>query len=443
MRSSIRVLPVLVLGILACGAARAQSGGASGAWVQEQLPRLVSFYTELHAAPELSFHEKRTASRLAGVLRDAGFAVTEGVGGTGVVGVLENGPGPRLLLRTDTDALPIVEETGLPYASAVRVRDDEGREVGVMHACGHDLHMSVWSGTARYLASHCEQWSGTLVCIAQPAEERGAGARAMLEDGLFERFGKPDFCLGLHADPFAAAGTIRYTEGFALANVDSVDVLVRGRGGHGSTPQDTDDPVALAARIVVGLQTIVSRELDPQEPGVVTVGSIHGGTKHNIIPDQVELQLTVRSYSDETRALLLDGIARVARHEALAAGFPEALVPVVHVREEEHTPATYNDPAFVVRINGAIGAAIGAGNLLPRRAVMGGEDFGRYGKAAGCPSYMFWLGSVPKERIDASELPGAAALPGMHTAKYAPVPAPTLRTGVAAMTAAALEVLRR
>lgn len=418
-------------------------GGPAAQWVENNLSELVSFYEDLHANPELSFHEVRTAKKLAGVLTEAGFEVTRGVGGTGVVGLLHNGAGPTLLLRCDMDALPVKEETGLAYASKVRVEDEAGRKVGVMHACGHDVHMTVWAGAVRFLAAHREHWSGTLLAIAQPAEERGAGARQMLEDGLFERFAKPDYTLALHVDGDHPAGTISYTSGYAYANVDSVDILVRGQGGHGSAPQTTHDPVALAGRIVIGLQTIVSREIAPQDPAVVTVGSIHGGTKHNIIPEEVKLQLTVRSYTDAVRAQLLAAIERVAVNEARAAGFPEALLPQVTVLHHEHTPASFNNPDLVKRVNAVFAEVIGAENIYQDRPTMGGEDFGRYAKTAGCPGYMFGLGSISFDKWKAAQEPGAPGLPSLHTKTFAPESEPTIRTGVAAMSAAVLELLRR
>ena len=399
-------------------------------WLAGELDGLTRLYQELHADPELSFAEERSAARMRAVLEGAGFTVTAGVGGHGVVGVLANGAGPTLLMRCDMDALPIREETGVGYAS---------RNDGVMHACGHDVHMTAWSGAARFLAAHRERWSGTLVCIAQPAEERGSGARAMLADGLYERFPKPDFCLALHVKAELPVGAIGSCAGYALANVDSVNVLVRGKGGHGSTPHLTHDPVVLAARIVLGLQTIVSREIAPDAPAVVTVGSIHGGAKHNIIPDEVKLELTVRSYAPEVRARLLAAIERTALHEARAAGFPESLLPEVRVLTES-IDATYNDPALVARLDAAIGRALGAAALMPIAPVMGGEDFGMYGPAAGCPAYLFWLGVTPRARWQEAQ-DGGAAVPAVHTSRFTPEPRGSLRTGVTALVAAALDLL--
>jgi hippurate hydrolase len=404
-------------------------------------PALLESYKHLHRNPELSFHEEKTAKLMAQQLKRLGFGVTENIGGTGVVGVLENGKGPVVLVRTDTDALPLEERTGLEYASTVKVKDKHGAEVHVMHACGHDIHMSVWSGTAQYLATHRELWQGTLVFIAQPAEERGAGARAMLADGLFEKFPKPDYALALHVSGSLPVGKIGSCSGYALANVDSVDILVRGRGGHGSTPHKTHDPVVLAARIVVDLQNIVSREISAQEAAVVTVGAIQGGTKHNIIPDEVHLQITVRSYKPDVRAALLDAIERTAIHEARAAGFPDSLAPIVTVSEAEFTPSTYNNPDFVERIDKVFTRNLGPQAVVKVPPVMGGEDFGRYGPAAGCPSYIFWLGVTEPGLWGAASQPGGPPMPSIHNSAFAPEPVGSLRTGVIAMASAVLELM--
>lgn len=414
---------------------------AAGPWIEEALPGLVEVYQALHRAPELSFQEARTAAAMAGILDGLGFEVTTGIGGHGVAGTLRNGPGPVLLLRCDMDALPVAEATGLPYASQVTASNEDGSQTAVMHACGHDVHMTVWAGAATFLARHRDRWSGTLVCVAQPAEERGAGARMMLEDGLYARTDTPDYTLALHVTEQLPAGTVGFHPGYALANVDSVDLTVRGRGGHGSAPHSTHDPIALAARIIMGLQHIVSREVKPIEDAVVTVGSIHGGTKHNIIPDEVLMQLTVRSYTPEVRAQVLAAIERVATFEARAAGFPEDLLPVVRVRQDEHTPAAWNDPELVARVNRILAPVLGAGRLVEVEASMGGEDFGRYAPAAGCPGYIFWLGVTENGLWQASRQAGAAPLAGIHTAGFTPDPAPSIRTGVTAMTTAALELL--
>ena len=403
---------------------------------------LFGLYKYLHANPELSFQEAKTAARLAKELKALGFVVTEKIGGHGVVGVFKNGVGPTVLVRADTDALPVKEATGLPYASQQTAIDDRGVEVPVMHACGHDVHMTCWVGAARVLTALKERWSGTLVFIAQPAEERGAGARMMLADGLFKKFPVPDFCLALHVSHDQPAGTLGYTSGFAMANVDSVDITVRGVGGHGSQPQSAKDPIVLAAQIILGLQTIVSREIHPLEPAVVTVGSIHAGTKHNIIPDDVHLQLTLRSYSGQVRLRLIESIKRICRGHAQAAGVPADRLPVVKVKDE-FTPATYNDPKLVERVNGVFKKWFGADALIERKPTMGGEDFGRYGTTEHkIPVFMFRLGAVSPAAVKRAQVAGQS-LPSLHSSIFAPDPRPTLTTGVTAMSAAVLELLNK
>ena len=403
----------------------------------KELPALVELYKHLHTHPELSLQEVQTAARLAGELRKAGYDVTEKVGGTGVVAVLKNGPGPTVLVRTDMDALPITEQTGLPYASTVRVRDKFGNDTGVMHACGHDIHMTSWVGTARALAALKDKWSGTLVMIAQPAEEVGVGAKAMLDDGLFKRFPKPDYAIALHAEPRLPVGVVAYSEGMTMANVDSVDITVKGKGGHGSTPHITIDPVVLAARIVVDLQTIVSREVNPTDPAVVTVGSIHGGTKHNIIPNEVKLQITVRTTKDSVRDHVLKAIDRIARAEATAARAPD---PEVVIRLDEYTPATLNDPALTKRVVAGLREVLGDGNVRERPPIMGGEDFSRYGRE-GVPAFLYFLGTIGQDRYDAGQKAGAPPLPGMHSDSYAPLPGPSVKAGVTTMGVSVLGLL--
>jgi hippurate hydrolase len=397
-------------------------------------------YKHLHSHPELSLQEVQTAARLAKELKANGFEVTEKVGGTGIVGVLKNGKGPTVLVRTDMDALPVIEKTGLSYASTVRTRDKNGNEVGVMHACGHDMHMTCWLGTARVLAQLKDRWQGTLVFIGQPAEEIGAGARNMLADGLYERFPRPDFCLALHCDGLHAHGQVAYTEGLALANVDSVDIVVRGKGGHGSAPHTTIDPVVIAARIVLDLQTIVSRERDPLDPVVVTVGSIHGGTKHNIIPNDVTLQLTVRTTKDRTRQEVLEAIKRIANFAAAGARAPE---PVVTHHPAEFTPATINDVALARRTAAVLREALGADNVRERPLTLGGEDFGRYAGSGPkkIPIFLYFLGSVAPGRVAEAAKPGGVPLPSLHSDLYHPVPEPTIKTGVLSMTLAVLNLV--
>jgi amidohydrolase len=401
-----------------------------------QLPALVELYRHFHSHPELSLQEHETAARLARELRGAGAEVTEKVGGTGVVGILRNGAGPTVMLRCDLDGLPVVEATGLDYASKVTTENDSGATVGVMHACGHDVHITNLVGTARLLAALRDEWRGTVMFVGQPAEERGGGARNMLEDGLFERFGKPDFALALHVDPTRPTGSVGYRAGYALANVDSVDVLIRGKGGHGAYPHTTIDPIVIAARFVLDVQTVVSREVKPIDPAVITVGSIHGGTKHNIIPDECRLELTVRSYGDDVRAQLIEGIRRKAKAAALSAGAPEPTVEV-----SEGTPAMYNDPALAERCVDVFHRVLGAENVQEAEAQMGGEDFSEYGRA-GVPIFMYRLGSISPQRM-AEAARNGNTLPSLHSALYYPDVEQTLRTAVRTMSAAVLDLLAK
>ena len=414
----------------------AQAAPAEDPWVGERLEGLLDLYRYLHAHPELSFREVETARRIAEEFRRAGAEVTTGVGGHGIVGVLRNGEGPTVLVRTDLDALPVTEATGLPYASKVRVEDDAGRPVGVMHACGHDMHMTNAVGTARWLADHKDRWSGTVVLIGQPAEERGSGARAMLKDGLYERFPRPDFALALHVAHDLEAGKVGYRAGPAMAGSTSLDIVVRGKGGHGAMPHNTVDPIVLSALLVVDLQTIVSREISPVDQAVVTVGSIHGGTKHNIIPDDVRLQLTVRAFRDEVRDKLLDGIRR--RSIGLAQGH-KAPAPTVAVDLSEAIPPTVNSPELVARVVPALANELGAANLVETPPSMGAEDFGQFNRG-GVPIFMFRLGTIPPDRVAAAQVSGEP-LPSLHSPLYHPDPAPSLRTGVRAMTAAVVSLL--
>jgi hippurate hydrolase len=412
------------------------------AQVNHDYPSLFELYKHLHAQPELSFQEEKTSERVAEELRRAGYEVATAVGKYGVVGVLRNGPGTTVLARTDMDALPVKEQTGLPYASSVTAKAPEGEEVPVMHACGHDMNMTCVLGAARVLAQLKDRWQGTLVVIGQPAEERGGGARAMLADGLFQRFPRPDFCVALHDDSELATGSVGYTPGYALANVDSVDITIRGVGGHGAYPHKTKDPVVLAAQIVLALQTIVSREVQPGEAAVVTVGSIHGGTKHNIIPEEVKLQLTVRSYTDEVRQQTLEAIKRIVRGQALAAGVPEDRMPEVKL-SDDFTPATYNTPALTEELAGVLKAWLGDDKVIKKKPVMGGEDFAEYGRAEPkIPICMFYVGGVKPEALKESQQTGKP-LPSLHSPLWAPAPEATIKTGVTAMSAAVLELMKR
>lgn len=403
---------------------------------------LLGLYRDLHRSPELSFQEVKTAARLADEVRRLGFEVTPGVGRTGVVAVMRNGPGPVVLVRADMDALPVAEATGLPFASRATGTTPEGGHTSVMHACGHDIHMASWVGTARRLAAMKDRWSGTLVMVGQPAEERGGGARAMLADGLYTRFPKPQYVLALHDHPALPAGMIAYSNGWALANVDSVDLTIRGVGGHGAYPHTAKDPIVLAARTIVALQTLVSRENDPQSPAVITVGSIHGGTRHNIIPDEVKLQITVRSYSDETRERLLSGIRRVAEGEAQSAGVPKNRMPIMTVADD-FTPATYNTERLTRRISELFAKRFGKDKVIQQPAVMGGEDFSEFHRAdKSIESLIFWLGAAPRQAWEAAR-GNPAKLPSLHSAKYAPDAAPAIAMGVEAMTAAVLDLLAK
>ena len=426
--------------------AGAQPGHASpelGQAVARDLPDLMNLYRDLHAHPELSMQETRSAGLLAAEARRLGFTVTEHVGGTGVVAVMENGPGPVLLLRADMDALPVEEQTGLPFASTVHGTTREGLATAIMHACGHDTHMAAWVGVARRLAAMRSQWHGTLVMVAQPGEETSQGAKAMLEDGLFTRFPHPTHAIAFHDSATLPAGMIGYSDGPALANVDSVDMLVRGVGGHGAAPNTTRDPIVLAARIVTSLQTLVSRELDPLDSAVVTVGSFQAGTKHNIIPAEARLLITVRSYTPEVRRQLLDGIARIARGEAIAAGVPEDRMPVVTVREAEATPATVNTATLTHQTMDRFRAHFGAQRVQLTRPVMAGEDFGRFRLASpGLESLIFWVGGVPQARWEAAQN-GGPPLPSLHSPFWAPDAERVIATATAAMTGAALGVLQR
>jgi len=417
----------------------AQADGLRDA-VAADLPDLVALYQDLHANPELSFQEVETAKKLAARARALGFEVTEGVGKTGVVAVMTNGDGPTVMLRADMDGLPVIEQTGLPYASKRRAVPQTGIETGVMHACGHDTHMAAWIGTAQQLVARRDQWSGTLVMILQPAEEIGEGAKAMLDDGLYTRFPKPDYVLAFHDAAQAPAGHIGYANGFALANVDSVDIVVPGVGGHGAYPHTTKDPVVLASAIVMRLQTLVSRELNPTDSAVVTVGSFQAGSKHNIIPDEARLQITVRSYSDAARKQLLEGIARIARGEAIAAGMPQDKMPKVTVADP-YVPATYNTPALTERVVAGLKPRF-EGRVFEVPAVMGGEDFSQFYRAdrENVESLILWVGGVRAEEW-AKAQKGEITLPSLHSPFWAPDAPVVIATATEALTAATLDLM--
>jgi hippurate hydrolase len=409
----------------------------------------VGTYKHFHANPELSTQEKETSALVASTLRRLGYEVTDHFGqyeeadlvSYGVVAVMKNGPGPTVYVRTDMDALPVRENTGLPYASKVTVKR-AGGEVGVMHACGHDLHMTVFLGTAKMLAETRSQWSGTVVLIGQPAEETVGGAGAMLRAGLYTKFPKPDYVLALHDSPVLPAGQVAWHEGPMLAGADSVDITIRGFGGHGAAPNMTKDPIVIASELVVFLQTIVSREEDPLEPTVITVGSFHAGTKHNIIPDDAHLQLTVRTMTPEQREKTLEAIVRATNGIAAAAGIPAERAPIFEVSRDA-VPATINDPALSRRVAAALEKALGKENVVPGKPVMASEDFSLFALSDPRPPItMFWLGAVDPAKIKEAREKGTR-LPSLHSSEFAPLPEPAIRTGVKAMTSAVMDLLKK
>src|SRR5438034_9209001 len=416
-----------------------------------ELPSLLAIYKDIHSHPELSTREEKTSALVAKELRATGCEVTENFGKYdnpnlkcyGVVGIMKNGTGPTVLVRTDLDALPIEEDTGLPYASKVTTKDDNGREVHVMHACGHDAHMAAFVGTARALQRMKDQWSGTIMFVAQPAEEAVGGARALLKAGLYNRFGKPDFALGFHDKSDLQTGHIGVTPGYTYANVDSVDVTVRGIGGHGAYPHKTKDPIVLAAEMINAWQTIASRENNPIDPIVVTVGSIHGGTKHNIIHDEVTMQLTVRTYKKQVREKVLAAIERIAKDIAAAGGVLPERAPLVTVRKEEFCSATYNNPELTKRLVAVWRKSLGNENVEIVDPTMGGEDFSEYSLTDhSIPAVDFHFGAVDQAKIADYQQTGKE-LPSLHSSKFAPLPEPTIRTGIVAMTTAVLELMKK
>jgi len=404
--------------------------------IDRELPSLLTTYKTLHAAPELSMQEAKSSAFVAARLRELGYEVTERVGKYddpkntcyGVVAVMKNGNGPVVLIRSDMDALPVTEQTGLAYAST---------NTGVMHACGHDIHMTTLLGTAKMLADLKSQWHGTVMLVGQPAEEIVAGARAMLKDDIYQRFGTPTYGIAMHDSSDIAYGKIGYTPGYTMSASDSVNVTIRGLGGHGARPQNAKDPVVVAAEFILQLQTIVSRERSPLDPVVVTVGSIHGGTKRNIIPDDVKLQLTVRTYKPEVRQRVLEAIGRIAKGVAMAAGIPDELAPVIEQVSAEASEATYNEPALTQRLASALEKSLGAENVIKIDPLMVSEDFGRFGLGGKIPTVMMHVGATDPARIASGE-----RVPGLHSSGFTPVPEPTLRTAIKGMTTMALELLR-
>ncbi|HZI48531.1 MAG TPA: amidohydrolase [Pyrinomonadaceae bacterium] len=437
----------LLIGLFVLPAAAQQS---LDGMIDRELPQLVNTYKMLHAAPELSHYEVKTSAFLAQQLRGLGYEVTENLGkyenaqwkGHGVVAVMKNGAGPTVLVRSDMDALPVEEQTGLPYASTVKTKNDAGQEVSVMHACGHDVHITSLIGTATMLARLKDQWRGTLVLIGQPAEETIDGAKAMLADGLYSRIPKPDYVIALHDSADLEAGKISYAPGYAMANSTSVEITIRGLGGHGSKPEATKDPIVVAAQVILALQTIVSRENSPLDPAVVTVGSIHGGAKSNIIPDEVKMLLTVRSYKEEVRQHILHSIERITKNIAAAAGIPDDRAPIVKASETETTPALYNDPQLTERVAKTLQVTLGADNVVQIPPIMASEDFGRFSLDHQIPSLLFNLGAIEPAKVAASKQSGKP-LPSLHSSLFAPLPEPTLRTGVKAMTAVVLDLMKK
>jgi hippurate hydrolase len=418
----------------------------------QELPSLLTIYKDVHSHPELSTQEKRTSELVAKELKAAGCEVTDHLGkydlpgltGYGVVGVMKNGDGPVVLVRTDMDALPLQEETGLPYASKVMAKNRTGEDVHVMHACGHDIHVATFIGIARALSKLKDQWKGTIIFVGQPAEEAVGGARALLKDGLYTRFPKPDYALGFHDHAQLETGHIGITPGYMQANVDSVDVTVPGLGGHGAYPHKVKDPIVLSAEIINMWQTIASRENNPMDPIVITVGSIHGGTKHNIVPNEVKMQLTVRTYKSEVRERVLAAIERIAKGCAVAKGWPQDQMPEVKVRTDEFVPATYNNPELTKRLTEVWKNSLGKQNVETVDPVMGGEDFSEYSLPDhSIPAFDLHIGAVAPEKIAASKKPGGPPLPSLHSSKFAPVPEPTIRTGLIAMTSAVLDLMKK
>jgi len=408
--------------------------------IQKMLPSLVDTYKNLHKHPELSFKEFKTSALLAEKMRSYGFKVTEKVGGTGVVAILKNGKGPKILIRTDMDALPILEKTGVSFASSVKQIDVEGVERPVMHACGHDIHMSVWLGTASYLATHKKEWKGTIMMIAQPAEERGGGSLAMLKDGLYQKFFVPDYAFALHVNSVLPAGKISYCPGFAMANVDMAKIKITGKGGHGAYPHEAIDPIVMGSQFVMDLQTIVSRETSPIDAAVVTVGLFQAGTKGNIIPTTANLELTVRTYKDEVRNRVIEAIKRKASAVALSFGIPKENYPVVKFRKQ-YTPALYNNPLLVNKVITHFNRVFGEDNIVKSDPVMGGEDFARYGKTKEkVPIFMFNLGIVNVDKYNKYKAAGKQ-LPSIHSDKMIPDPKPSIKTGITAMVTAVKSVL--
>ena len=443
-RRHLALLAIIVVAI----PAYAQSPSDLSSSVERQLPALSDTYKHLHRNPELSHHEEKTSAFLAAELRKLGYTVTEHVGkyqdgsqAHGIVAVMQNGAGPRLLIRADMDALPVEEKTGLDYASTARSTNAQGQSVGVMHACGHDIHMTVLLGTAREMADRKSQWHGTIVFVGQPSEESIDGARAMLADNLYDRFGRPDYVLSEHDDATYAAGDVALKAGPLFASSTSIDVTMRGIGAHGSAPQLSKDPVLMAAEFVVLAQSIIARQIDPQQPAVMTVGTIHGGTRRNIIPDDVTMGITLRTYSDKVRDQIIADIRRTADGIATGYGVPQDRMPIVTVSSTEITPVTANDPALTERMRKVAEAALGADHVENANSIMGSEDVGLFSLDGKIPAMMFRLGAADPAKLAHARETGIP-LPGPHSALFAPFYAPTIKTGVTTMTSMALDLLK-
>ena len=400
---------------------------------------LLSLYKDLHANPELSYQEFETSEKLANLLESIGYEVTRNVGGNGVVALLKNGNGKNIMFRADMDGLPVEEKTGARYASQKKVTNLDGEEVFTMHACGHDVHMTVLIGVAEYLFENKSQWQGNLILVLEPAEEVSGGARNMIKDGLFTRFPRPDYNLAFHVNAGMPTGKVGFLPGWAMANVDSVDITVKGIGGHGAYPHTTKDPIVIAANIVTQLQTIVSRQIAPTDPAVVTVGSIHGGTKHNVIPNEVKLQLTLRSYTDEVRNETISSIKKIVKGSAISAGLSEENYPVIEIKDE-YTPAVFNNPSLVEKIQKSFVKSLGEKNVIKVSPVMGGEDFGMFGRVEPIiPTALFWLGAVNTKVYEKAQKEDLI-LPSLHSDLFLPDAEPAIATGVKAMTSAILDL---
>jgi amidohydrolase len=439
---SILIASTLAISALMPNTALAFSPTTADYVAQDYQQHLAPLWDHFHRNPELSLMETKTAKRLSEELSSVGFDVTQGVGGTGVVAIMKNGPGPMVMVRADMDGLPVVEQSGLANASTVKMKDWNGEMVGVMHACGHDVHITSLVGTARFMAEHKDQWSGTLMLIGQPAEEKGPGASAMMADNLWQRFGQPDYAFAFHVSANSEAGKVIVDEGSPYAGADTVDIAVHGIGAHGASPHQGKDPIVIGAQIVNNLQTIISRELAPRYAGVITVGAFHAGTKHNIISDEAKLQLTVRSLTPEVREQLLTAIKRVAIGTARTAGIAEDNLPEVVVSEFSFPP-TFNDQKLAKRLKGVLSKKMGDDALLaPAETGMGAEDFGFFTSDPYIPSVYFKVGGTPKADFERAAN-GGAAVPSHHSPQFKITPEPAIKSGVEATVHALLDVMAK